>query len=83
MSSICVSETCVDVGVSPGSVANSTTKVGWTLGGGLEASLSRYWLARAEYRRFRFTMVRTAGTDPVIDNYDVRLRTHTLNFGLA
>jgi hypothetical protein len=27
-------------------------------------------------------MVRTAGTDPVIDNYDVRLRTHTLNFGL-
>jgi hypothetical protein len=28
-------------------------------------------------------MVRTAGTDPVIDNYDVRLRTHTLNFGLA
>ena len=27
-------------------------------------------------------MVRTAGTDPVIDNYDIRLRTHALNFGL-
>jgi outer membrane immunogenic protein len=50
VSSMCVSETCVDIGVSPGSVANSTTKVGWTLGGGLETSLSRYWLARAEYR---------------------------------
>jgi outer membrane immunogenic protein len=88
VSSMCASQTCADIGLSPASVANSTTKVGWILGGGFETSLSRHWLARAEYRyadfgSASFTMVRTAGTDPVIDNFDVRLRTHTLNFGLA
>ncbi len=30
-----------------------------------------------------FTMARTGLIGPIIDNYDVRLRTHTLNFGLA
>ena len=29
-----------------------------------------------------FTMART-GLSPIVDNYDVRLRTHTLNFGLT
>jgi outer membrane immunogenic protein len=88
VASTCISDTCFGIGASPVSVANSTTKVGWILGGGFETSLSRHWLARAEYRyadfgSASFTMVRTAGTDPVIDNFDVRLRTHTLNFGLA
>jgi hypothetical protein len=30
-----------------------------------------------------FTMARTGIIGPIVDNYDVRLRTHTLNFGLA
>ena len=30
-----------------------------------------------------FTMARTGIIGPSVDNYDVRLRTHTLNFGLA
>ena len=28
-------------------------------------------------------MVRTGTSGPIVDNYDVRLRMHTLNFGLA
>jgi outer membrane immunogenic protein len=44
--------------------------------------------ARAEYRyadfgSAAFTIIRTNATSSTIDNFDVRLRTHTLNFGLA
>jgi hypothetical protein len=34
------------------------------------------------FRLESFTMART-GISPIVDNYDVRLRTHTLNFGLT
>jgi len=88
VSSTCVSDTCASIGASPAGAANSTTKPGWTLGGGIETSLWHHWLARAEYRYAdfgseSFTMARTGIIGPIVDNYDVRLRTHTLNFGLA
>jgi outer membrane immunogenic protein len=43
------------------------------------------WLARAEYRYADFgsTPMTIARTGPVIDNFDVRLQTHIVNFGLA
>jgi outer membrane immunogenic protein len=88
VSSTCVSDTCASIGASPAGVANSTTKAGWTLGGGLETALWHHWLARAEYRYAdfgseSFAMARTGTIGPIVDNYDVRLRAHTLNFGLA
>jgi outer membrane immunogenic protein len=77
--------------LGPAVVANSTTKAGWTVGGGLETMLSGHWLARAEYRyadfgATPFTIARsstTASVNPTIDNFDVKLRTHTVTFGLA
>ncbi|MCK1392822.1 outer membrane beta-barrel protein [Bradyrhizobium sp. 1] len=76
--------------VSPSVIANSTTKLGWTIGGGLETALGHHWLARAEYRFADFgtssyTISRTSAFAPAntIDTFDVTLRTHTATFGLA
>ncbi|HEY6259476.1 MAG TPA: outer membrane beta-barrel protein [Xanthobacteraceae bacterium] len=41
---------CGPAGLNPASVTDSTTKAGWTLGGGIEAMLPANWLVRAEYR---------------------------------
>lgn len=78
------------VGVIPSTVTNSVTKAGWTIGGGAETALWDRWLLRAEYRYADF------GTTPLIiarsfsdsdgqfvDTFDVKLRTHTVTFGLA
>ncbi len=75
-------------------VSDSTTKAGWTVGGGLETVLWGNWLARAEYRYADFgtssLQVARAGTIGVpptpfasSDNVDVRLHTHMATFGLA
>jgi len=62
------------------------------VGGGIETALSAHWLARAEYRyadygRSSFTTARTTspdfGSQTITDVFDVALRTHTVNFGLA
>ena len=75
-------------GLTPSVVSSSTTKAGWTLGGGLETALWGPWLARAEYRYADFgstpmTIARTGTGGTTLDNFDARLRTHTVNFGLA
>jgi len=69
-------------------VANSITKMGWTVGGGLETALWGRWLARAEYRyadfgSAPFTITRLFGPDLIGDNFNVTMRTHTVTFGLA
>jgi outer membrane immunogenic protein len=76
--------------VSPSVITNSTTKLGWTIGGGLETALGHHWLARAEYRFADFgtssyTISRTSSFAPsnTIDTFDVTLRTHVATFGLA
>jgi outer membrane immunogenic protein len=53
--------------------------------------LGGHWLARAEYRyadygHSSFTTARTGidrDVNPTVDVFDVALRTHTVNFGLA
>jgi outer membrane immunogenic protein len=80
----------------PALLGDSTTRLGWTVGGGLEALLWGNWMGRAEYRYADFgtwspTEARiclSPGTigcglvqETVTDS--VRVRTHTVNFGLA
>ena len=77
--------------LGPFIISNSATRTGWTAGGAFEALLWSRWFARAEYRYAdfgteSFTTVRT-GTlgliTSVVDNFDVKVRTHTFKFGLA
>jgi outer membrane immunogenic protein len=80
------------VTLTPKAVSDSPTKAGWMVGGGLETVLWGKWRARAEYRyadfgTSSFTVARS-GTEvtsayAVVDNVEVRLRTHTATFGLA
>lgn len=88
ITSVCVSLVCN--GATPVTVSNSTTKTGWTLGGGLETALWGNWLLRAEYRYadfgtnpFTITRNPTAGATVIVDNFDARLATHTASVGLA
>jgi len=79
--------TCVAT-FGPHVVSNSTTKAGWTIGGGLDTALWGHWLARAEYRyadfgSAPFTIARSGAAVSIAANFDVSLRTHTVTFGLA
>jgi outer membrane immunogenic protein len=86
------------LGFAPGTVTDTTTRTGWTVGGGLEAMLSDHWIVRGEYRYADFgtwspTDVRTCsgGFGPCLGNASanlitatsVRVRTQTSVFGLA
>jgi outer membrane immunogenic protein len=88
--STCVTLICSGNGVAPAVVTNSTTRAGWTIGGGIETVLWGNWLARAEYRfadygTAPFTMTRTATAGPAltVDNFDARPRSHLASFGVA
>ena len=78
-------------GSAPAVIANSATKAGWTVGGGIETALSGHWFARGEYRyadfgSSAFTLNRSSTNgffSPVIDNFSSALRTHTATLGLA
>jgi outer membrane immunogenic protein len=67
---------------------NSVTRVGWTLGAGLEAKLSGNWIARGEYRYANFgtwndvlnLSLPGAATTVV---YGLKVETHIATFGLA
>ncbi len=93
ITSACQCTSAVDsTSLTPTTITQSTTRVGWTVGGGLETMLWDHWLARAEYRyadfgRSLFNVNRSGEfLDHVfssIDTLDVKLRTHTVTFGLA
>jgi outer membrane immunogenic protein len=83
---------CTPSAFTPVVVTSSTTKAGWTIGGGIESALWRNWFVRAEYRYADFggstvTIARTANSanagNTQTDNLNVSLRTHTATFGLA
>jgi outer membrane immunogenic protein len=86
--STCISVACTVLGVTPAFINQSATKMGGTVGGGIETALSAHWLARAEYRyadygRSSFTVARSSDFGNIVDVFDVALRTHTVNFGLT
>jgi len=92
VTSTCAGPNCQTGGqFTPAIVSNSTTKAGWTAGGGIEAAVGGPWLVRAEYRyadlgTMPFTISRASpigAINPTIDNFDVKMRTHTVTFGLA
>lgn len=81
-------------GLSPNAITHSADKVGPTVGVGLEASVWRNWLVRAEYRYTDFgtmsnTDVRSCAAcvfgAPASEtvSYNVPMKTHTVLFGLA
>ena len=90
VTSNCVS-ICAGNSVSPAVISSSTTRIGWTVGGGLESALGGNWLLRSEYRyadfgAAPFTIARATtapATNPTIDHFDVAMRTHTALIGLA
>jgi outer membrane immunogenic protein len=72
---------------TPRNEAASSTRTGWTIGGGVETMLARNWLARVEYRysdfgTFTHTFFATPATgDAVISG--VSLKTQMVLFGAA
>ncbi len=64
---------------------SSTTKAGWTVGGGVETALPNNWLARAEYRYADFGHVNNTlpPAAAVGINSTINVKTHTGLFGLA
>ena len=92
LTSTCVSPSfCVLNGFTPAVISFSTTRTGWTVGGGIETALSRRWLARAEYRYadlgtawYNLSRAFTSNGGGVrSENFDLAERTHTVTFGLA
>jgi outer membrane immunogenic protein len=81
--------------LAPAVITDSTTRIGWTIGGGLETMLSANWVLRADYRYSDYgtihnTDVRTCSggcnptTDtPLVISYDTRVRTQTATVGVA
>jgi outer membrane immunogenic protein len=68
------------------SEAASWTRVGWTLGGGVETMLGGNWFARADYRYADFgTVTKTFFVSAPADAVTMSepLRTHTATLGLA
>jgi outer membrane immunogenic protein len=64
-----------------GGQTNSNTRVGWTVGGGIEGVLWGNWLARAEYRYADYDTWRS--TFFATDVIDVKATTHIATVGLA
>lgn len=82
----CVRTCTVSIGTLPAStISESTTRLGWTIGGGIEAALAGNWLVRGEYRYADFgTWANSWSFDPTFSGTaDVRIRTHTAQLGLA
>ena len=77
------------VGLTPAVTNSAITKTGWTLGGGIETALGGHWFARADYRfadfgDSSFSITRVSPIiSTIVNPFDVTLRTHTVNFGLA
>jgi outer membrane immunogenic protein len=78
------------VGSGPVLIRDSATKLGWTVGGGVEAMLLSNWILRGEYRYADFgTISHTdqryllgGGIEQVV-SYDLDVKTHLATLGLA
>ncbi len=85
-----VGQACSPGAAVPAVITDSTTRLGWTIGGGIEAHLWGNWLVRGEYRYTDYgtwtnndlrTFELAATTLAVADS--VRLKTNTTMLGLA
>lgn len=70
------------------SFSNSSNRLGWTVGGGLEAMFMQHWLARIEYRysdlgSFSFTAIPFAGGSRFGANVDLSTTTQIVTVGLG
>jgi outer membrane immunogenic protein len=74
------------------SFSNSSDRVGWTVGGGLETNLTQNWLARVEYRysdfgNFSFVAIPSTPFNGVAANFganaNLSTTTHIVTLGLA
>jgi opacity protein-like surface antigen len=76
---------CGTNGIPAFSQTNSTTKIGWTLGGGVERMLWGNWRGRAEYRYADYgTSTTSFGTPARLAlTADIKVHTHTMLFGLS
>jgi outer membrane immunogenic protein len=84
---------CVGGAFGPPVITDATTRLGGTVGAGIEAMLWPNWIVRAEYRYSNYgtvsnTDLRTCPTGcglPFTETvgYDVKVQTHTATFGLA
>jgi outer membrane immunogenic protein len=84
---------CAGGAFGPPVITDATTRLGGTVGAGIEAMLWPNWIVRAEYRYANFgtisnTDLRTCPTGcgpPFTETvgYDVKVQTHTVTFGLA
>jgi outer membrane immunogenic protein len=78
-------------GVTPSVIVDSTTKLGYTIGAGIETMLWRNWIVRGEYRYADFGTVTSTDTRcssscsnfRLIVTDSLRLRTQTATFGIA
>jgi outer membrane immunogenic protein len=76
------------IGLGPSRITDSSTKLGVTAGGGVEAMLSPNWIVRGEYRYSDYGTInnidtRSSPSGVQTVNYDVKIKTHTATFGLA
>ncbi|GLK77192.1 porin [Methylopila jiangsuensis] len=71
-----------DNGGVSGSVSKSKTRVGWTVGGGVEAALTDNWRVHAEYRYADFGS-KTYGWDAAGMKARVDTKTHTVLTGVS
>lgn len=74
--------------LSPASITNADTRLGWTLGGGAEMLLWDHWIARGEYRYADYGTISHTNSRAVpgfveIASYDIKVKTHTATFGVA
>jgi len=79
---------------APSVITDSATKLGWTVGAGIETMLSQNWIVRGEYRYADFGTITNSDTRacPPASNCvpsslaitdTLRLRTQTATFGIA
>jgi outer membrane immunogenic protein len=75
--------------VGPQFIENSRTRIGWTVGGGLEAKIVGNWLLRGEYRYADFgtwnevLAFTPAGAGSNTYRYQLSVQTHIVTFGFG
>jgi outer membrane immunogenic protein len=79
---------CEPGAFAPSVITDSTTKLGWTVGAGIETMLWQNWIVRGEYRYADFGTITNTDTRNLAPAFititdTLRLRTQTATFGIA